>query len=273
VNPLLSGSQIRGIIESTAQDQIGDPAEDVLGWDPYHGHGLINALEAVLAATETTTQAFTISNHGCSEVLTITAIDKEYGAPWLSVEPASPMDIGPGAEKQIVVRIDPSGLVAGSYTDRLLIYSNDVEKSPYPDGVYIHLTVTCDLPLIIEEPSDLVVDEGQDATFSITAASDEPLSYVWTVNGVIVGDDSPNLIIEDVTEEENGAAIACEVVNSCGSLFSRTAILTVIDTCPPDFDDDGDVDGLDLVVQGSMLGDMELFDFAAEFGGFECLAD
>ncbi|MBD3390593.1 MAG: S8 family serine peptidase [Chitinivibrionales bacterium] len=39
--------EIQDIIEGSADDQIGDPAEDTEGWDPYYGHGRLNAFGAV----------------------------------------------------------------------------------------------------------------------------------------------------------------------------------------------------------------------------------
>ncbi len=48
--PTRSAAEIRSIIEATAEDQVGDPLEDVAGWDPYHGHGRINAYQALLLA-------------------------------------------------------------------------------------------------------------------------------------------------------------------------------------------------------------------------------
>jgi len=46
-NPTLAPGQVRSIIETTADDQVGDPAEDVAGWDKYMGHGRINAYAAL----------------------------------------------------------------------------------------------------------------------------------------------------------------------------------------------------------------------------------
>ncbi|MBK8228179.1 MAG: S8 family serine peptidase [Flavobacteriales bacterium] len=43
-------AQIRAIIEATAEDQVGDPLEDTPGFDIYHGHGRINAFNALLFA-------------------------------------------------------------------------------------------------------------------------------------------------------------------------------------------------------------------------------
>ena len=41
-------AQIKSIIELSAEDQVGDPAEDTPGWDQYYGHGRINAYIALL---------------------------------------------------------------------------------------------------------------------------------------------------------------------------------------------------------------------------------
>lgn len=46
-NPSLSPDQVKWHIELGAQDQGGDPAEDVPGWDKYYGWGRINAYNAL----------------------------------------------------------------------------------------------------------------------------------------------------------------------------------------------------------------------------------
>lgn len=47
-NPTLTPTQVRTIIENTADDQVGDPGEDIAGWDKYMGHGRINAHAALV---------------------------------------------------------------------------------------------------------------------------------------------------------------------------------------------------------------------------------
>ena len=39
---------VRSIIRSTAEDQVGDPSEDTVGFDIYYGYGRINAYQALL---------------------------------------------------------------------------------------------------------------------------------------------------------------------------------------------------------------------------------
>ncbi|NLO49761.1 MAG: S8 family serine peptidase [Bacteroidales bacterium] len=48
-NISLTPAQIKAIIELSAEDQVGDPAEDTPGWDQYYGHGRINAYNALLS--------------------------------------------------------------------------------------------------------------------------------------------------------------------------------------------------------------------------------
>lgn len=59
-NPSLTPAQIKTIIQNTAQDEVGNPAEDAAGWDQYMGWGRVNAfaaLQQVLSTSsfETTT--------------------------------------------------------------------------------------------------------------------------------------------------------------------------------------------------------------------------
>ena len=51
--PTRTPAQIRAIIEATAEDQVGDPLEDTPGFDIYHGHGRINAFNALMFAVGT----------------------------------------------------------------------------------------------------------------------------------------------------------------------------------------------------------------------------
>jgi len=52
-NPSRTPEEIRTILQSTAEDQVGDPEQDTPGWDQYYGHGRINAYEALQLTTST----------------------------------------------------------------------------------------------------------------------------------------------------------------------------------------------------------------------------
>lgn len=51
-NPELTPAQIKTLLQSTAEDQVGDPAEDTPGWDQYYGYGRINAHNALLQLSD-----------------------------------------------------------------------------------------------------------------------------------------------------------------------------------------------------------------------------
>ena len=46
-NPNLSNAEVRGILQASADDQVGPPSEDTPGWDIYFGYGRVNAARAV----------------------------------------------------------------------------------------------------------------------------------------------------------------------------------------------------------------------------------
>lgn len=58
INPDLTVAEIRTILRNTAQDQVGNPTEDILGWDPYYGAGRINAFNALFYLQNLSTTSF-----------------------------------------------------------------------------------------------------------------------------------------------------------------------------------------------------------------------
>lgn len=46
-SPNLTVEQIRTVLRTTAEDQVGDAAEDTSGWDQYYGAGRVNAFNAL----------------------------------------------------------------------------------------------------------------------------------------------------------------------------------------------------------------------------------
>lgn len=75
VDNTLTPSQIKNIIESTAQDLVGAPLEDTPGWDQYHGWGRINAnaaLQLVVSVKEATIKnAFSIFPNPAKNIVNI----------------------------------------------------------------------------------------------------------------------------------------------------------------------------------------------------------
>ena len=48
-DPLLTQAQIYTLFKAGAEDQVGAPDEDTPGWDPFHGHGRLNAFRSLQA--------------------------------------------------------------------------------------------------------------------------------------------------------------------------------------------------------------------------------
>jgi uncharacterized protein YjdB len=74
--------QIKAILEGSAEDQVGNPAEDVAGFDTYYGHGRVNAY-AALTFTECTLPAITGTKTVCTGSTT-TLANTTTGGSWSS---------------------------------------------------------------------------------------------------------------------------------------------------------------------------------------------
>lgn len=54
VKPQLTPAQVKTLLQTTADDRVGNPAEDAPGWDPYYGHGRVHAARALQAVVTNT---------------------------------------------------------------------------------------------------------------------------------------------------------------------------------------------------------------------------
>lgn len=95
------------------------------------------------AAAASSSQTFTIFNDGGSP-LHVSDISIQHSSSWLSISPTTlpPFDIAASSSVSVTVVVDATGLGPGSYSDRLLVGSNDAARSPYPNGVFVNLTVS-----------------------------------------------------------------------------------------------------------------------------------
>ncbi len=94
----------------------------------------------------------------------------------------------------------------------------------------VSLTVQ-DSITITSQPSSTTVCEGDDATFSVTATGEAPISYQWYTNAggswsSISGATSSSYTITDVSLSDDGD-YRLEVSNGCGTKQSDVATLTV----------------------------------------------
>jgi len=121
---------------------------------------------------------------------------------------------------------------------------------PYLDWAADPNVAFCDLTIdevtVIDEPNDAVACEGGAVTFSVSASGYGPLDYQWRRDGEdIPGADQESYTIDDVTFNDAGDYDVV-VSNTCGSVTSTPATLTVCPSIAGDLDHDCDVDSTDL---------------------------
>lgn len=88
-------------------------------------------------------------------------------------------------------------------------------------------------PFIANQPEDLVVAEGQSASFHVSAIGSPPLTYQWQKNNVnIPGATASTLTIQSVTSASNGDYRVI-VSNAVGNVTSDVATLSVIVNTKP----------------------------------------
>jgi hypothetical protein len=173
--------------------------------------------------------SFTIYNDGTAD-LEVNSITKRDGDDWLvSWTPDAPFTIVPGGSQTVIVNIDGALGAPGLNEEQLVVLSNDVNKSPYPGGVYVNLTVTCDAPTITEHPTppSLTICDGESHEYCVNASGTAPLSYQWQRDDSnIPGATSSCYTISPVGPGDVGD-YTCVVSNNCGSVESNPATLTV----------------------------------------------
>jgi len=91
------------------------------------------------------------------------------------------------------------------------------------------------------------------AEFSVLAGGSSPFAYQWRKNGTPINvATNPTAVTSTLTFSpviaSDAATYDCIVTNTCGSVTSAPATLTVVscDYCPADFNQDGGIDGSDV---------------------------
>lgn len=92
-------------------------------------------------------------------------------------------------------------------------------------------TVTA--PAIVTHPSDQSVDDGESASFSVTANGTSPLAYQWRRNGVdIVGATLATYGFTATYPADDGVELSVVVTNTAGSATSNVARVEVLPIAP-----------------------------------------
>ena len=81
-------------------------------------------------------------------------------------------------------------------------------------------------PVIIAQPQNQSVFQGDTATFSVTAAGTSPLSYKWMKDVQTKGGNASSLVLNNVTADMAGNYLV-EISNAYGSITSNPALLQV----------------------------------------------
>lgn len=90
------------------------------------------------------------------------------------------------------------------------------------------LLEVCNLPDIVTHPQDAEAEAGDNVYFSVSADGDVQ-GYLWYHNNVeIASSNTAILFLESVTDADAGQYF-CEIIGSCGSVYSNSATLTLTD--------------------------------------------
>ena len=88
--------------------------------------------------------------------------------------------------------------------------------------------ITPQAPLVLAQPQSQIVPAGGSVSFSVSAASGAPLSYLWQRNGAaIAGATQSGYTTNNVSPADSGSLFSCLVGNVYGSTPSSKAALTV----------------------------------------------
>ncbi|MHC4687642.1 MAG: S8 family serine peptidase, partial [Planctomycetota bacterium] len=211
----LSPEHVRSTLAAT-----GDPLTD--GKVPAITKPRVDLGDAIAGIVPCPGQVLRIYNDG-SITLNVNSITKPS---WVTLSPAPPYNIPAGQNQPVCVEVDCNDCAGSALSERLLVYSNDPNDSPYPDGVYIYVNcLLCNTPVITDHPDSQTVCEGASVQFCATATGAS--SFQWKKNGSNVpGATSSCYTINPVTTAAAGN-YSCVVSNSCGSVESNLATLTV----------------------------------------------
>jgi len=87
-------------------------------------------------------------------------------------------------------------------------------------------------PTITQQPQNLTVAAGQQATFTVAASGSQPLGFQWQRNGTNISGATSATLSFTAASGDNGAMFRAVVSNSAGTATSNSATLTVSGTAP-----------------------------------------
>jgi hypothetical protein len=127
---------------------------------------------------------------------------------------------GPYTISYFITNVQPSN--AGTYSIRV----TNIEGSATSSNATLSLSSA---PVITSQPTNMTVNAGASATFSVTATGSPPLTYQWyyQVNDPITGATNSSYTVTNAQIIANAGTYDVVVGNSFGSVTSSNATLTV----------------------------------------------
>ncbi len=102
------------------------------------------------------------------------------------------------------------------------------DEGPIPNEYLLPFGTSFTPPLIVEQPTNTTVVEGQNASFTVKVKNLDSLAYTWSRGGVVIpGAKSRTYTFGPVTLDDNNATFSVSMTNRLGAANSVTAKLTV----------------------------------------------
>ncbi len=219
--------EIREIIQNSAEDQVGNPAEDTPGYDKFYGFGRINAFQALLATQNPNTlkAQFTVSNNLVCEDETVIFTNISTGNPtsfnWNFGEGASPQSATGAGPHEVTYS------TGGFKSVRLELENNEGRDSEIKGEI---INVGGNRLGDLSGPT--LVGVGQTATYSVPeiAGIEE---YAWSVPSgatIISGDFTPTIVVQFGNEPSLEGEISVLIFNQCNLEEFKEIIVEVSET-------------------------------------------
>jgi len=91
------------------------------------------------------------------------------------------------------------------------------------------------VPVISQNPRDLILTTSEDAYFIVSALGDSPLHYQWYRNDMMLSDQTDSkIIVSDVSLSDDGMSFYCIVSNEKGQATTKAAYLNITSENRPD---------------------------------------
>jgi hypothetical protein len=116
-------------------------------------------------------QPFRIFNDGTTD-LEITSMTKRDGDLWLNFSPTAPLTIAPGESELITVSVAWSAVPPGINDEQIIIESNDIDMSPYPDGVFVTAQTSVPFVSMTLTPDTTTIPRGGTLGYQVTLTNE-----------------------------------------------------------------------------------------------------